>query len=277
MTPILLFRSDEDTAEERAHAGQASLPVVSYRSRIPPNSLVIGRYSVLPFYEELEAELALQGSRLVNTFDEHRWIANATSWAAPGALLSGMTPCAFTAWHDLPEGAYIVKGRTNSRKHQWATHMFAPTRADVPKVAERLLDDPMIRDQGLVVRPYVPLRKLGEGVNGLPIVNEFRTFWLRSRPENHVVYLGAGFYWKGSHPELADQARFGMDGLHCAERAAGRIARHGAAFFTVDVAQTAAGPWIVIEVNDGQMSGLCGIDPAWFYRRLAREAHVLTA
>jgi len=37
------------------------------RTNIPNNSLVIGRYSVLPFYKELENDLANRKCKLINT------------------------------------------------------------------------------------------------------------------------------------------------------------------------------------------------------------------
>ena len=40
-------------------------------------------------------------------------------------------------------------------------------------------------------------------------------------------------------------------------------------FFSMDIAETAAGGWIVMEVGDGQVSGLPeSIDPMTFYSRL---------
>jgi hypothetical protein len=57
-------------------------------------------------------------------------------------------------------------------------------------------------------------------------------------------------------------------GLAVARQAAARIAPH-VPFFVVDVAETEAGPWRVVEVNDGQMSGLSTIDPDRFYAALA--------
>jgi hypothetical protein len=42
-------------------------------------------------------------------------------------------------------------------------------------------------------------------------------------------------------------------------------------FFAVDVAERAAGGWTLIEINDGQTSGLCEVDPHELYARLAEE------
>lgn len=39
-------------------------------------------------------------------------------------------------------------------------------------------------------------------------------------------------------------------------------------FYVVDVAKTDEGNWIVIELNDGQMSGLSANPPKIFYKNL---------
>jgi len=247
--PVILFR--DSGFEDECIIAETTLPVVKYRSAIPPNSLVIGRYSVLPCYKELEDELAQNGSRLINSYRQHQFIADIMEWAGPGGILEGLTPKTWTEWGHLPEGQYVVKGRTNSRKHQWRTHMYAPNKAAIATVAQRLLDDSLIGEQGLVVREYIPLRQLAEGLNGLPITNEWRTFWMN---QNGMPYLvGYGFYWS-SHPELADDSKFTHQGFELARQAAKLLVSH-VNFFVLDVAETAEGDWIVIEVNDGQMSG----------------------
>lgn len=47
-----------------------------------------------------------------------------------------------------------------------------------------------------------------------------------------------------------------------------RIVSQNTNFYVVDIAETKFGEWIVIELNDGQMSGLSDIDAAWFYNAL---------
>lgn len=258
---ICLFRSELDLENEREVAANY-VTTVDYRSQVPANSVVIGRYSVLPYYRELERELAITGSRLVNTWREHSFIADALAWSGVGGVLRGMTPHSWPTWAGLPEGAYVVKGRTNSRKSKWNTHMFAPTLEDVPKVAQRLWDDALISEQGLVVREYIPLRQFDEGLNGLPITNEWRTFWLALDNANPRL-LAKGFYWT-THPDAEVVAEFTAEALMLGEKAARRIAPF-AKFFVLDLAETASGEWIVVEVNDGQMAGLTGVsaDDLW--------------
>ena len=262
----VLFRPSLVEASE-FESCKAHLPTYTSRMDLPHDDVIVGRYSVLPYYEELEADLARIGSRLINTVDHHRWIADVMRWAP--TVLEGMTPRSWESWGALPEGQYVVKGRTNSRKHQWRTHMFAPTRADVPVIGARLLDDPLIRDQGIIVREYIPLKQIGEGLNGLPVTNEWRTFWLAD--ENGVHKLAAGFYWQGSHPEARQFARFSREADILAQKAADAVASAGPRFFVLDLAETASGDWTVIEVNDGQMSGLCGVEADTLYAQLRRR------
>lgn len=247
MSYQVLFRELDHESNELSIC-KSHISTVEYRTQTAPHSTVIGRYSVLPFYRELEQELKIHGSKLINSYREHSWVANITSWAGPGRILEQVTPTVYTNWSDLPEGSYVVKGKTNSRKHQWNTHMFAPTREDVPKIARRLYDDPLLLQQGLVARPYIPLKKLSEGINDLPISNEWRTFWLRT--EHQVCMIHSEFYWSSFDVTPGDKPPF-LWMQEIAEKITPCI--H---FFVMDVAQTEASDWIVIELNDGQMSGL---------------------
>lgn len=262
MKPVILFRADLDAEDEAATCAEY-LPTVNFRTDVPNNSLVVGRYSCLPFYRELEQELASKQSKLINSYQQHQWIANLIDWGGQFGVLEGLTPKTWTDWSALPKGkSFVVKGRTNSRKQRWNTHMFAATRADVPVVAGRLLDDTLISEQGLVIREYVPLKKLGEGLNGLPVTNEWRLFFLKNQ------LLAKGFYWSRSHPELEPLAGFSSAAENLALEAADLVSQH-TNFFVLDLAETKAGDWIVIEVNDGQQSGLCGVDAAELYLNLA--------
>jgi len=60
------------------------------------------------------------------------------------------------------------------------------------------------------------------------------------------------------------------EALEHAQKAADVLTRKGIPFFVVDVAETVSGGWTVIEINDGQMSGLSMIDPVAFYQSLSR-------
>ena len=228
---------------------------------------MIGRYSVLPFYKELEAELKSNGCQLINTYQQHGWIANVLDWAGDASIgvsgpLAGFTPRSWSTWASLPSNtSFVVKGRTNSRKFEWNRRMFAKTRDDVPAIAHALLDDALVSDQGLVVREYIPLRKLDEGINGLPISEEWRCFFYKN------TLLAKGFYWS-KFPDAVCKVEWTIEAESFVRSAAEKVSQY-ANFFVLDIARRSDGGWIIIEVNVGQMSGLSLCDPHELYQGLA--------
>ena len=259
MNKAILFRNSLEAEEEFTALKQTKWAVYERLLSLPRDNLIIGRYSVLPFYREVEAELGLIGCRLINTYDQHRYIADLENWYGD---LKDYTPKTWFDWCGLPEGSYVIKGRTNSRKFQWATQMYCPTKADVPKRAEVLLYDPMISEQGLCVRKYVPLRRFGTGINGLPITNEWRVFCYDSK-------IVAGDYYWANYEECKpydwEQLPHAAFVLLCKVI---DIVKHHTNFYVIDIAETESGEWIVIELNDGQQSGLSMIEPSKMYNRL---------
>lgn len=262
MLPILLFRDVLGDDEPEA-ARRAGFEVVLNRGRVPDGRDVLGRYSVLPYYRELEDDLVCRGSRLLQTFRQHRYVADLGNWVAH---LGGLTPATWNRLEDVPggePGPFVIKGATNSRKDRWRTHMFAADRAALREVWWRVHEDTFLEQQGLYVRRFERLRVYLEGANGQPITNEWRVFVLGGR------IVEAGYYWS-SHDdetralrpaELPDEARA------LVEEAARRVGDN-ALFFTVDVAEREAGGWLVVELNDGQMAGLSTIPAERFYERL---------
>lgn len=255
--PIVLFR-DSDGTLEIEHA-RHDFRVEQFRSKIPQDSLVIGRYSVLPFYRELEQDLLNNGSSLINSHRQHQWIAN-FDWYE---WLKDFTPEScyerdFYRWKY--EGPFVLKGATNSRKHQWKTHMYAETRRDASRVAGRLANDSLIGQQGIVYRRYVPLKRIETcEISGLPLVNEWRLFYYKE------TLLSKGFYW--TNCQYPERATFTSEALELASKCAEICAEH-TNFFVLDVAETESGEWILVEVNDGQMSGLSDNNPMTLYRNL---------
>ncbi len=72
--PIVLFRS-EVAFQHELRVAKEHFEVIEQRCACPAGRFVVGRYSVLPFYRELELDLEIMGSRLVNTWGQHRWIS----------------------------------------------------------------------------------------------------------------------------------------------------------------------------------------------------------
>jgi hypothetical protein len=267
MKPVLLYRPSLMESDELEAAQQAGFPCVSQRSQVPPRSLVVARYSALPFYRELEADLREQGSRLVNTSRQHEWVAN-MDWAFE-PLTIGLT---FPTWTDLSqvprdEAPFVLKGRTNSKKQRWSNMMFAASWDEAQAVQARLLDDGLIGDQGVVIRKYVPLHTYFEAIGGLPITTEFRAFILDGQLLSVAYYWHAfvdDFPFYNQTPPSVNEIDTGF--LQTVIDRVGDSAR----FYVADIARDQTGKWWLVEINDGQQSGLSGNSPTTLYRALYR-------
>ena len=140
----------------------------------------------------------------------------------------------------------VVKDFVKSEKHHWESACFIPAASDreaVKRVVTAFLD---LRgealNEGLVFRAFEPLRHLTtHSRSGMPLTREFRLFWL-----NHKL-LGAYPYWEeGMYDGIGpDPAAF--------YALAQRVQSH---FFSMDVAQAPDGTWRVMELGDGQVTGL---------------------
>ncbi len=255
----ILFRNDLDAEKEFELAKEiVAEKIYLYRSDIPKDTIVVGRYSVLPFYDELCKELKTRNSFLINNLEQHNFISKMEYLN----VIYQHTPKTWDKWDNLPDGQYVVKGLTNSRKHQWNRQMFAPNKKELVKVISRLLDDDLIRDQGIVVREYIPLRQFDTGINGLPITNEWRVF---------ICYgeiVDYGYYWSNfsEHKPYDVLPKAALDLLDVAIKKLKSYAN----FFVLDLAETRDGEWIIIEMNDGQMAGLSTINPLSFYINLKK-------
>lgn len=109
---------------------------------------------------------------------------------------------------------------------------------------------------GLVFREYVSLHKLADhSKSGMPLSEEYRVFILDGRPIFTCNYWEEGEY-DSQPPDLSQFA-------DVMKKVPNR-------FFTMDIARTADGRWIIVELGDGQVSGLQTAKPADFYAALVR-------
>lgn len=254
----ILYRRDRHLDFQELDAAKKHFNVVHNRCACK-DSLVIGRYSVLPFYHELETDLACLNCQLVNSLNQHLWVANFDYYEV-------LRKYTFESWDERAypssgyDGPVVVKGKTNSKKHSWDTMMFAEDRRAAIGVASRLYQDDLVGRQGLVYRRYVPLVTYEVGLNGLAFTNEWRCFFLGDRLIAH------GYYW--TEAEDVETPRLSDEGMQFVLKVA-KIASKHVNFFVLDIGEKQEGGWVLIEVNDGQMSGLSMIDPDVFYGNLA--------
>lgn len=212
------------------------------------------------FYEKL----LKKGIVLINTPDEYRKYHLLPWWYE-----NFQKDTAFTLWEDKGtlesalsltkglEGSYIVKDYVKSRKHEWHDACFIRNIANQTN-AETIIRNFIERQGselvgGIVLRKFEKLRSMGyHEKSGMPLSEEYRAFILSGK----VRILDD--YW------AADQnAGLTAEEYDWVEHIAERIK---SSFVTIDLARREDGKLIVIELGDGQVSGIQQIAPSDFYR-----------
>lgn len=266
-SPVILFRSAGLVNAEELEIAKDKFLTLSLRTSVPPQSLVIGRYSVLPYYKELELDLRSTGSKLINSYSEHRYIADMQNWYQD---LADITPKTWFRMSDVPDnvGPLVVKGETNSKKDQWRTHMFAENKREAIEVMLRLQNDGLFYNQSIYVREFVTFAKYGDNpINGRPITDEYRFFVLDGK------IVASGFYWSDAVDEINPRPSVNSVPETFLKSVIEKVinASTPPRFFVMDVARLPNNEWMVVELNDGQMSGLSECDPKELYKNMKYE------
>jgi hypothetical protein len=231
-----------------------------------PSGKVIGRYAVLPYYRELEIDLQFNGASLLNSYQQHRYVANVGNWYRD---LEGLTPQTWPWLNAVPDSAFpvVVKGETNSKKDQWRTHMFAKDRQEAVRITDELSRDGLLKDQQVYYRRFEDFYTYFDACGGMPVTKEFRVF---------VCYgqvLTKAYYWSPFTDDIKDRFGQSPDPEEIPEEflqeVIDRVGKNCNGY-VIDVAHGANGQWRVVELNDLQMSGLSETDPHDLYRELRR-------
>jgi len=256
------FRKNHDNSEEYDYC-QKYFNTVTNRTKLQPNlkdNTVICRYSALPYNVEVAEDLFNLGLKPINSPVEHHYIAS-MEW------VNDIKKYTFPTYYnvtDIPNDAYpiVIKGKTNSRKFEWDTKMFAINREQVYNITSELLNDPLIGPQGLVYRQYIPLETYETGINNMPMTNEWRCFFYKG------ILIDYDYYWSCLDDlTKIDYKDFENTGLFFVHSIAQQIKNY-TNFYVIDVAKDLKGNWWVVEINDGQMSGLSTIPIDRFYYNL---------
>lgn len=236
--------------------------------RLPPGEgqsiLYRGWILTEEVYRGLHEGLAARGFSLVSSAEDYAEVSYFPNYyprirdRSPMAVWTN-TPDTYDAWtqaRKLGDGPFVLKDHIKSAKHLWHEACFVPKgsgREHFERVAENLKreqGDSFFR--GFVVKQYVPLRKLAEGPREYPLCEEYRLFFWKGE------LLTASHYHR--QPENAiNWSPF----LQLAKR-------FSAPFFSMDIAQTEVGDWIIVDMGAGECSSLPpSLDPAVFYGKLA--------
>ncbi|MEZ4669632.1 MAG: ATP-grasp domain-containing protein [Anaerolineae bacterium] len=156
----------------------------------------------------------------------------------------------------------IVKDFVKSQKHHWNEACFIPDASNIAvakQIVKRFIElqgDDL--NEGLVFREYIEFESLiNHDKSGMPLSKEFRIFYLDGEPVFYVEYWEQGDY-KSLTPPLGE---FGDIAKSIHSR-----------FFTMDVAKTVAGQWMIVELGDAQVAGLPEkADAVEFYRALSNR------
>lgn len=275
--PLRPRHPDPEFAREAAAARRAGAEIAvidhdallagDFRSavgRVGPDS---GRYGYRGWmippdrYEGLERALADRGCSLLTGASAYRTAHELPGWyetfagltprSVWRALSAGGTLPTPSAWSvlagPLGPGPGIVKDFVKSRKHEWHEACFVPELADGERLARVV--GRFLELQGEFLTGGVVLRAYESFVPG----GEARVWWV----DGEAVRVTA-------HPDTPGLVPApGLDAVGEAVRAL------GCRWVTTDMALREDGAWRVVEVGDGQVSGLpAGDDGAWLFTAL---------
>ena len=212
------------------------------------------------FYSLLEE----QGIILLNTPDEYEKYHLLPGWyndfktETPETVweLQGKLEAALQIAKQL-EGPYVVKDYVKSRKHEWYDACFIESiddRENAARVIGNFIDRQGIDlVGGIVLRKFEKLKKIGyHERSGMPLSEEYRVFIYAGK------ILAVDDYWlEDSDVNLSTEEYQWMESI------AQRVKSN---FVTVDLARKEDGSLIIMELGDGQVSGLQQIDAEVFYK-----------
>lgn len=212
------------------------------------------------FYDKLEEK----GIILINTPEEYE-----RYHMLPGWYDDFKDDTAQSVWEDQGtvesallltqglEGPYIVKDYVKSRKHEWYDACFLQDIADKAN-AERVIRNFIERQDsdlvgGVVLRQFEKLKSIGfHEKSGMPISEEYRVFAFAGR----IIIIDD--YWRAD-----EKVSFSEEEHQWIEASVKKLKSN---FVTLDIARREDGKLIIMELGDGQVSGLQQIKSADFYR-----------
>lgn len=160
---------------------------------------------------------------------------------------------------DFSGKSLFIKDYVKSRKHEWYEACFIKNSKDDAEI-KRVVNNFIKRqdgflNKGLVFREFVELEFLTtHAKSNMPLSKEFRLFILNKKLLSKYDYWDEGEYTEENI--LIDDYQDIIQNIE-------------SNFFTMDIAKAKDGRWIIIEIGDGQVSGLpYKADIEQFYRNV---------
>ena len=220
-------------------------------------------------YEKFYNLLLEKGMQLINSPKEYAKYHLLPGWYSD---FEGATP--FSVWSesnnieyilkmaDRLTGAFVVKDYVKSRKHEWYDACFIKDISDREKtfsVINNFLNRQGDRlEGGIVLRKYENLKSIGYQKNSsMPISEEYRVFVFKGE------ILVADNYWNEN-----EEVNISEEEYLWVESIASKIK---SSFVTIDLVRKTDGSLIIMEMGDGQVSGLQQIDAYEFYRAFQNQ------
>lgn len=236
----------------------------SFRNHFECKSIISGvdapvllHIGAIEDYEGVNSAVEELGMKLLVSNTEHHTCSTIERWYP---LIKEKTP--FTTVYDefpsidevLKEFSFpfFVKGNRQTNHHK-KSQCIIESAEQYKKLREDWKYDRILSWQKVAIREYVQLKEI-DSVSFpecVPISYEFRFFYFEGKCMAYGPYWNIGRKYSLSEEEL-------LEVLKLTDWAAKQI---GTAFPAIDVAKTAAGEWIIIEVNDAQESGFVGVNP----------------
>lgn len=225
---------------------------------------VLLRIGAIEDYRDVEIIIKDLGMELLVSEEEHLRCSTIEKWYP---LIKRKTP--FTiVYEKLPSLEELLRDFTFpvfiKGNRQTSHHSKSKCIIESPEQYELLRrtweNDLILSWQKPVIREYIPLQVIDSDSfpNMVPISMEFRFFYFEGE------FMAYGPYWTlGSHYSMPEDEL--EEVLLLTKWAANQV---DAPFVAIDVAMTAEGDWIIIEVNDGQESGFAGVNPIVLWKNI---------
>ncbi len=230
----------------------------------------VGFIPTRAYYEALYKALLAKKIKLINNIEE---MCRAMEFDRFYPLIKGLTPVSEVAeelWQCQIAAIRVgypvfVKGAIKSQKEDGWKACVAHDTSELSDITIKLKEKSGLNRGKYIIRKLVELRHNITTPQGFPCGREFRIFLYRAN------VLGCGYYWP-HEDELSALTSEEQGAVYTLAREAAR--RVDTPLMCVDIGQTTAGDWIVIEVGDAQFCGVSQMSPYQFWNSL--EAAVKT-